>query len=152
MIFFFFKSFFGYFLVLGSVVFWGFEVKKMVVKLMKWMPWPPLLLSKKFEAKITVNCIKGFNFLSEKHVGVQDFDRLRVGIKWKGSTKGISLNLSSFTRKSVKKNFTKEECLKEDEGIVEWNEEFLSVCNFSGYKDGVFHPWEVVFTVFNVSS
>ncbi|XP_049354557.1 uncharacterized protein LOC125819087 isoform X2 [Solanum verrucosum] len=124
----------------------------MVVKLMKWMPWPPLLLSKKFEAKITVNCLKGFSFLSEKHVGVQDFDRLRVGIKWKGSTKGISLNLSSFTRKSVKKNFTKEESLKEDEGIVEWNEEFLSVCNFSGYKDGVFHPWEVVFTVFNGTS
>ncbi|XP_055801516.1 uncharacterized protein LOC129870696 [Solanum dulcamara] len=121
----------------------------MVVKLMKWMPWPPLLSSKKFKAKITVNCLKGFSFLSEEHVGVQNFDRLRVEIKWKGSSKGISLNLSSFTKRSVKKNFTKEESLKEDEGIVEWNEEFLSICNFSGYKDGVFHPWEVVFTVFN---
>ncbi|PHT80761.1 hypothetical protein T459_13776 [Capsicum annuum] len=85
-------------------------------------------------------------------MGVQNFDRLRVEIKWKGSSKGISLNLGSFNRRSVKKNFTKEECLKEDEGIVEWNEEFLSVCKFSGWKDGVFQPWEVVFTVINGTS
>lgn len=122
----------------------------MVVKMMKWRPWSPLS-SKKYEAKITVNCLKGFSFLSEKQVGVQDFDRLRVEIKWKGS-KGISLNLSSLTRRSVKKNFTKEESLKEDEGIVEWNEEFQSVCNFSTYKEGAFHPWEVAFTVFNGTS
>ncbi|KAJ8564927.1 hypothetical protein K7X08_001387 [Anisodus acutangulus] len=122
----------------------------MVVKMMKWRPWPPLLSSKKFEAKISVNYLKGFNFLLNKQVGVQDFDRLRVEIKWKGSSKGSSLNLSSLTRRSVKKNCTKDECLKEDEGIVEWNEEFQCVCNFSGCKDGgVFHPWEVAFTVFN---
>ncbi|PHT84807.1 hypothetical protein T459_13250 [Capsicum annuum] len=113
------------------------------------MSCSPLLSSKKYEAKITVNCLKGFNFLLNEKMGVQDFDRLRVEIKWKGSSKGISLNLGSFNRRSVKKNFTKEECLKEDEGIVEWNEEFLSVCNFSGWKDGVFQPWEVVFTVIN---
>ncbi|KAM3338782.1 hypothetical protein P3S68_030868 [Capsicum galapagoense] len=121
----------------------------MVVKMMKWMSCSPLLSSKKYEAKITVNCLKSFNFLLNEKMGVQDFDRLRVEIKWKGSSKGISLNLGSFNRRSVKKNFTKEVCLKEDEGIVEWNEEFLSVCNFSGWKDGVFQPWEVVFTVIN---
>ncbi|KAM3280790.1 hypothetical protein P3S67_027810 [Capsicum chacoense] len=122
----------------------------MVVKMMKWMSCSPLLSSKKYEAKITVNCLKGFNFLLNEKMGVQDFDRLRVEIKWKGSSKGISLNLGSFNRRSVKKNFTKEECLKEDEGIVEWNEEFLSVCKFSDWKDGVFQPWEVVFTVINL--
>ncbi|KAF3621790.1 putative protein pelota-like [Capsicum annuum] len=90
------------------------------------MSCSPLLSSKKYEANITVNCLKGFNFLLNEKMGVQDFDRLRVEIKWKGSSKGISLNLGSFNRRSVKKNFTKEECLKEDEGIVEWNEEFLS--------------------------
>ncbi|CAN4090180.1 unnamed protein product [Withania somnifera] len=121
--------------------------------MMKWMSWPPLLSYKKFEAKITVNCLKGFNFLLNKHMGIQYFDRLRVEIKWKGSSKGgMSLNLSSLTRRSVKKNFTKQEFLKEDEGIVEWNEEFECVCNFSGCKDGAFHPWEVVFTVFNGTS
>ncbi|KAM3338537.1 hypothetical protein P3S68_030623 [Capsicum galapagoense] len=95
----------------------------MVVKVMKWMSCSPLLSSKKYEAKITVNCLKGFKFLLNEKMGVQDFDRLRVKIKWKGSSK--------------------------DEGIVEWNEEFLSVCNFLGWKDGVFQPWEVVFTVIN---
>ncbi|KAM3234709.1 hypothetical protein P3L10_014745 [Capsicum annuum] len=85
----------------------------MVVKMMKWMSCSPLLSSKKYEAKITVNCLK---------------------------------------ERSVKKNFTKEECLKKDKGIVEWNEEFLSVCKFSGWKDGVFQPWEVVFTVINGTS
>ncbi|KAM3338419.1 hypothetical protein P3S68_030505 [Capsicum galapagoense] len=124
----------------------------MVVKMMKWMSCSQLLSSKKYESKITVNCLKGFNFLLNEKMGVQDFDRLRVEIKWKGSSKGISLNLGSFNRRSVKKNFTKEECLKEDKGIVEWNEEFLSVCKFSGWKDGVFQPWEVVFTVINGTS
>ncbi|KAF3621791.1 putative cytosolic 5'-nucleotidase 3-like [Capsicum annuum] len=116
------------------------------------MSCSPLLSSKKYEDKIIVNCLKGFNFLLNEKMGVQDFDRLRVEIKWKGSSKGISLNLGSFNRRSVKKNFTKEECLKEDEGIVEWNDEFLSVCNFSGWKYGVFQPWEVVFTVINGTS
>ncbi|KAM3250024.1 hypothetical protein P3L10_011794 [Capsicum annuum] len=124
----------------------------MVVKMMKCMSWPPLLSSKKYEAKITANCLKGFNILLNEKMGVQDFDRLRVEIKWKGSSKGISLNLGSFNRRSVKKSFTKEECLKEDEGIVEWNEKFLSLCNFSGWKDGVFQPWEVVFTMINGTS
>ncbi|XP_060182698.1 uncharacterized protein LOC132612620 isoform X1 [Lycium barbarum] len=124
----------------------------MVVKMMKWRPWPPISLSKKFEAKISVNCLKGLNFLLNKQVGFQDFDKLRVEIKWKGSSKGNSLNLSSFTRRNVKKNYTKEECLNGDDGVVEWNEEFQSVCNFTGCKDAVFHPWEVAFTVFNCTN
>lgn len=114
----------------------------MVVKMMKWRPWPELS-SKKFEAKITVNCVKGLNFC-------QDFKRLVVEIKWKGS-KGNPLTLSSLKRKSVKKNFTKEESLKDD-GVVYWNEEFQSVCNFTVSKEIAFHPWEVSFTLFNVRS
>ncbi|CAN4126365.1 unnamed protein product [Withania somnifera] len=114
----------------------------MVVKMMKWRPWPELT-SKKFEAKIAVDCLKGLNFS-------QDFQRLVVEIKWKGP-KGNSLTLSSLKRKSVKKNFTKEECLKDD-GVVYWNEEFKSLCNFSVSKEIAFHPWEVSFRVFNVKN
>lgn len=116
------------------------EFKGMVVKMMKWRPWPEIA-SKKFEAKITVNCVKGLNFS-------QDFQRLVVEIKWKGS-KGNSLTLSSLKRKNVKKSFTKEESLKDD-GVVYWNEEFQSLCNFNVSKEIAFHPWEVSFTVFNV--
>jgi hypothetical protein len=73
-----------------------------------------------------------------------EFGRLCVEVKWKGS-KGNGL---SSLRRIVRRNFTKEESLKKD-GIVEWNEEFLSICNFLAYKDGVFHPWEVSFTLFD---
>lgn len=113
---------------------------------MKWRPWPPLS-SKKFEAKITINQLKGFKFSPDKSMVVQDFSRLAVEIKWKGS-KGNAL---SSLRRIVKRNITKEESLRED-GVVEWNEEFHSLCNFSVYKAGVFCPWEVVFTVFNGSN
>nr|XP_016507726.1 PREDICTED: uncharacterized protein LOC107825385 [Nicotiana tabacum] len=117
----------------------------MGVKMMKWRPWPPLS-TKKFEAKITVNCLKGLNFSP-------DFQRLAVEIKWKGSKGNNSLSLSSLKRKSVKKNFTKEESLKDDDvGVVRWNEEFQSLCNFSLSKESEFHPWEVSFTVFNVTN
>lgn len=114
----------------------------MVVKMMKWRPWPPLT-TKKFEVKIIVNQLKGLNSVFEDYDG-----RLVVEVKWKGS-KGNGLSLSSF-RKSIKRNFTKEESLREG-GIVEWNEEFQSICSFVGYKEGSFHPWEMNFTVFNVS-
>lgn len=110
---------------------------------MKWRPWPPLT-TKKFEVKIIVNQLKGLNSVFEDYDG-----RLVVEVKWKGS-KGNGLSLSSF-RKSIKRNFTKEESLREG-GIVEWNEEFQSICSFVGYKEGSFHPWEMNFTVFNVSN
>ncbi|KAI3458759.1 hypothetical protein Pfo_015422 [Paulownia fortunei] len=112
----------------------------MVVKMMKWRPWPPLLPSKKFEAKITVHQLRGL-LLSPQ---LQDSSRFSVEIKWKGS-KGIGLG---SLRRSVRRNFTKEEFLRED-GVVQWDEEFRCVCSFSAYKEGLFHPWKVSFTVFN---
>lgn len=110
--------------------------------MMKWRPWPPLQ-SKKFEAKITVHQLSGLLISPHLH----DSSRFSVEIKWKGS-KGISLG---SLRKSVRRNFTKEEFLRED-GVVQWDEEFRCVCSFSAYKEGLFHPWEVSFTVFDVSS
>lgn len=124
------------------------------MKMMKWRPWPPLSY-KKFDVKILVQKVKGLNFLlsesgDEKNSRVlQDYGRTALEVKWKGS-KGNGLSLSSF-KKSIKGNFTKEESLRQD-GVVEWNEEFQSVCNFAAHKEGSFHPWKVIFTVFNVSS
>ncbi|KAA8534603.1 hypothetical protein F0562_032138 [Nyssa sinensis] len=119
----------------------------MVVKMMKWRPWPPLS-SKKSETKIVIRRLEGLCISSqdvaEKLPDFGDFLRFSVEIKWKGS-KGNAL---SSLRRIIKRNFTKEESLKDD-GVVEWNEEFRSVCSFSAYKEGVFHPWEVTFTVFN---
>lgn len=113
---------------------------------MKWPLWPPLS-SRKFEAKVIIHKLQGLN-LAQLVIDNNDFNkkRLVVEIKWKGQ-KSIALGP---LRRSVKRNFTEEGGFCGD-GVYEWNEEFKSVCNFSGYKEGMFYPWEVVFTVFNVS-
>ncbi|KAH7536884.1 hypothetical protein FEM48_Zijuj03G0033400 [Ziziphus jujuba var. spinosa] len=112
----------------------------MVVKMIRWPPWPPLL-SKKFEVRILVKRLKGLDiggeFEGERKVGVE--------LKWKGQ-KGMGLG---SLRRSVKRNFTKESDVSDD-GVVEWDEEFQSLCNFSGPKEGLFYPWDLTFTVFTV--
>lgn len=114
----------------------------------KWRPWPPLS-SKKFEARVVVHSIKGLIISKEGALGLQSLENLMVDIKWKGPGK---INpLSSLRNRSVRRNFTKGEPLRVVDGVVEWHEEFHSVCNFSGYKGADFLPWEVAFTVFNVS-
>ncbi|KAG5239506.1 Origin recognition complex [Salix suchowensis] len=82
----------------------------MVVKMMRWPPWPPLS-SRKFDAKVIIHKLQGLNWVQD---GEQDNDE------------------SGFC----------------GDGVFEWNEEFNSVCNLSGNKDGVFLPWEIVFAVF----
>lgn len=73
-------------------------------------------------------------------------EKFTVEIRWKGP----KLALSSLRRSAVKRNFTKE-VESQNGDVVEWDEEFQSVCTLSAYKDNVFHPWEISFTVFNVS-
>ncbi|XP_059646568.1 uncharacterized protein LOC132293210 [Cornus florida] len=121
----------------------------MVVKMIKWRPWPPLL-SKKFEVRLVVRRLEGCNHVreeSEKEREDAEKERevagLAVEIRWKGP----KIALSSF-RRTVKRNFTKEEGVGPN-GVVEWDEEFQSACCLSGYKDNVFHPWEIAFTVLN---
>ncbi|KAK3035277.1 hypothetical protein RJ639_034800 [Escallonia herrerae] len=110
----------------------------MVVKMMRWRPWPPLS-SKKFVTRIMIHRLEGL-FSSNCE---EDFAGLAVEIRWKGS----KANALTSLRRSLRRNLTREEGLKDD-GVVEWNEEFQGVCNFSAYKEGLFHPWEVLFTVF----
>ncbi|CAA0822583.1 Unknown protein [Striga hermonthica] len=118
----------------------------MVVKIMRWRPWPPLI-SRKYEVKLAVKRVECGDWVPE---GVEkDGGSLAVEIRWKGP----KISLGSF-RRTVKRNCTREEAVKSVEdgqngGVlaVEWDEEFLSVCGLSGYKDNVFHPWEINFTV-----
>ncbi|XP_051131835.1 uncharacterized protein LOC127251927 isoform X2 [Andrographis paniculata] len=120
----------------------------MVVKMMRW-PWPPPI-SKKYEVKITVQRLEGFDWVNED--AEKDHGGLAVEIRWKGPPR---ISLGSF-RRTVRRNFTREEVVKrvEDDGrndgvLVEWDEEFRSVCTLSAYKDDAFHPWEISFTVFH---
>ncbi|KAJ1435780.1 hypothetical protein SESBI_04730 [Sesbania bispinosa] len=114
----------------------------MVVKMMRWPPWPPLS-SKKFEAVVIVQRLQGSSLLQPE----EEVRSLVVEIKWKGQ-KGVAL---SSLRRSMKRNFTTEVAVR-DAGLVEWNQEFRNVCTFTGYKENMFYPWEVMFTLSNVSN
>lgn len=113
----------------------------MVVKMMKWRPWPPLV-SRKYEVRLVVKKLEGLDGVADKGV-----DKLTVEIKWKGP----KMALSPLRRTAVKRNYTKEAYGVDQNGVVQWDEEFHNVCTFSAYKENVFHPWEIVFSAFNVS-
>ncbi|KAG5063763.1 hypothetical protein AAZX31_02G180700 [Glycine max] len=113
----------------------------MVVKMMRWRPWPPLV-SKKYEVKLVV-----------KTLTLQGCDLVRTSaekgfvlqIKWKGP----KLTLSSLRRNAVARNFTKEVHPEQNDDVVLWDEEFHALCTLNAYKDNAFHPWEIAFSLFN---
>ncbi|XP_010552885.1 PREDICTED: uncharacterized protein LOC104823154 [Tarenaya hassleriana] len=125
----------------------------MVVKMriMRWPPWPPLSAAK-FEVIVAVHRMDGLDTArfdgDEEGCGDRSHRRPRKGpvveIKWKGQ-KTVAL------KRSVARNFTGEGGCGGD-GVVEWNEEFTRLCEFSVYKEGLFLPWEVILTVFNGTS
>ncbi|KAH0971800.1 hypothetical protein GBA52_023956 [Prunus armeniaca] len=122
----------------------------MVVKMMRWRPWPPLT-TKKYEVRLVVRRLEGWDLVREAAGGADPLekeDKWTAEIMWKGSKVKVGA-LSSLRRAIVKRNFTREVEASSENGVIQWDEEFHSVCSFSAYKDNVFHPWEIVFTVFN---
>ncbi|KAF5750599.1 hypothetical protein HS088_TW03G00938 [Tripterygium wilfordii] len=111
----------------------------MVVKMMRWRPWPPLL-SRKYEVRLVVRRLEGWDLARE---GTGE-SRLTVEIRWKGP----KLALGSL-RRTIKRNFTKEADVMSENGVVEWDEEFQNLCTLTSYRDDVFHPWEISFSLFN---
>ncbi|KAG2317995.1 hypothetical protein Bca4012_069035 [Brassica carinata] len=111
----------------------------MVVKMMKWRPWPPLV-TRKYEVKLSVRRLEGWDLAREE----PEKERLRVEIRWKGP----KATLGSLRRSSVKRDFTKEAMAESD--VVSWEEEeFQSLCSLTSYKeDTLFYPWEIAFSVF----
>ncbi|XP_010491010.1 PREDICTED: uncharacterized protein LOC104768679 isoform X2 [Camelina sativa] len=118
----------------------------MVVKMkqiMRWPPWPPLF-AVKFDVIVVVHKMEGLLDSSDgdaDDTGGTTRKRPVVEIKWKGP-KSVTL------KRSLVRNLTEEGGFRGD-GVVEWNEEFKRVCEFSVYKEGSFLPWLVSFTVFN---
>lgn len=108
---------------------------------MRWRPWPPPI-SRKYEVRLNVKRLEGGDLV---HEGTEkDNGGVAVEIRWKGPK-------ISF-RWTVKRNCTREEIVKRVDGpsgafLVEWEEEFKSVCTLSGPKENVFHPWEISFNV-----
>ncbi|KAJ0044429.1 hypothetical protein Pint_05764 [Pistacia integerrima] len=112
----------------------------MVVKMMRWSPWP--LVSRKFEVILVVCKLEGLNLVQFDEE--KEKKRLVIEIKWKGQ----KIIPFGSLRKTVKRNFTEEGGVGGD-GVVEWNEEFKSLISLSGSTDGFFLPLEVDFAVFN---
>lgn len=110
--------------------------------MMKWRPWPPLV-SRKYEVRLVVKRLEGLDPPKDG----KGVDKLTVEVKWKGP----KMALSPLRRTAVKRNYTKEADGLDQNGVTLWDEEFLSVCTLSAYKENVFHPWEIVFSAFNVS-
>lgn len=94
-------------------------------------------MAKKFEVRLTVRRIEG---LEER------IRALVAEVRWKGP----KLALGALRRPTVKRNCTREE--EVTGSVVEWNEEFESVCSLTFHKENAFHPWEIEIRVFNVSS
>ncbi|EEF38291.1 uncharacterized protein LOC8259776 [Ricinus communis] len=125
----------------------------MVVKMMRWRPWP-ILGPRKYEVRLVVRRMEGWDLAKESisSDGEEKKEKLTVEIRWKGPKFALS---SLRRRTTVKRNFTKQVEVSvggEDDnpnGVVEWDEEFQSLCTLSPQKENVFHPWEIAFTVFN---
>lgn len=119
----------------------------MVVKMMRWRPWPPIASRKLYEVRLVVLRLDGLGPAPEEEESAvwPAPARLTAEVRWKGPKVG----LGAF-RRTVKRNLTKEERLGVG-GVVEWREEFQSVCALSLYRENGFHPWEIDFTVFGVT-
>lgn len=119
-------------------------------QIMRWPPWPPLF-AVKFDVIVVVHKMDGLldsdcdgdDSTDQSQRGGTTRKRPVVEIKWKGP-KSVTL------KRSVVRNFTEEGGFRGD-GVVEWNEEFKRVCEFSVYKEGSFLPWIVSLTVLSVS-
>ncbi|CAL9175255.1 uncharacterized protein LOC135612065 [Musa acuminata AAA Group] len=111
----------------------------MVSRMMRWRPWPPLL-SKKFRVRVVVRRVEGVSGGDE---AAGTGRKVAVEVRWKGP----KLALSSL-RRTARRNRTREEEVG-DGGLVEWNEEFETVCTLTPHKESSFQPWEITFIVLN---
>ncbi|CAM8959569.1 unnamed protein product [Rhodiola kirilowii] len=117
----------------------------MVVKMMRWRPWPPMV-TRKYDVKVCVRRLEGADRACGE-VGVEsECVKLAVEIRWKRHRVGFS-----SLRRCVNRNLTKEVGLGKND-VVCWDEEFQSVCSLSGYKDNLFHPWVICFNLLNASN
>ncbi|CAO2820217.1 unnamed protein product [Amaranthus hypochondriacus] len=134
----------------------------MVVKMMKWRPWPLPMLTKKYEVKVVVGKLEGWcSSFDQMRVGLGDnhqvedheLKKLMVEIRWKGPPNNNKVPL--MRRRSVKRDLTKEYKREDNQNgdVFEWNDEFHNVCCFSSCKDNCnsFLPWEIDFSLLDGS-
>ncbi|KAI4364162.1 hypothetical protein MLD38_020291 [Melastoma candidum] len=148
----------------------------MVVKMMRWRPWPPPPpVTAHFEVRLVVRALEGYcDPTPQEDVTSGRDDRLAVEITWNGGAGGRRRRGLMGRRRggeAVKRNYTREE--GECDGRVSWEEEFESACRLASYgennngdrarvgrgggggggpgsggRGSGFLPWIVSFTVF----
>ncbi|RRT83955.1 hypothetical protein B296_00016392 [Ensete ventricosum] len=113
----------------------------MVARVMRWRPWTPLR-SEKYEVRVVVRRIEGVPV-----AGAATGVRAAAEVRWKGPKTA----LSSLRRGRVRRDWTREEEVRQG-GVVEWDEEFLTAATLTSPKEkGAFLPWEIAFSVFTCS-
>lgn len=124
---------------------------------MKWRPWPPPMLTKKYDVKVVVKKVKGWcdqvrEGVEEDHCDEDHQIKLTVEIRWKGPPNEKKVALMR-RKSSIKSDITKEVEGNQNGAVFQWDEEFHSVCTFSSNKDNCnsFLPWEIGFSLLHVS-
>ncbi|KAI5355112.1 hypothetical protein L3X38_008007 [Prunus dulcis] len=114
---------------------------------MKWSPWTRGG-TKRFHVKVNQIKLEGFDY-NGKVVGDE---KQRVGVvvevKWKGSQAPFYGRRSSRHQK----NYTSHRFLSRGHEVVEWDDEFQSLCSFGWKQGGAFSPWDLTFTLLHGES
>ncbi|XAR70974.1 hypothetical protein NMG60_11028033 [Bertholletia excelsa] len=116
----------------------------MVVKMMKWSPWPPPAPAKRFEVKVNKMEVEGFVD------GDEDGDTIEkvmvIEVRWKGGQKaGLVPLIQRPPSRKRPKHISKEAIVKKGEP-VKWDDEFDHICSFPVVsKDGGFGLWDASF-------
>ncbi|OUZ99884.1 EEIG1/EHBP1 N-terminal domain [Macleaya cordata] len=123
----------------------------MVVRMMKWSPWPPVSNSKKFQVKVKPLKLQGCNFNGGFEENEDQKEVVVVEMKWKGPKVA---GLASALRRSANsgKNISAERIILHGFDI-EFDDEFETVCNFSVFpKDNSLIPFDVSFNLLHGQS
>lgn len=112
---------------------------------MKWSPWPGGS-TRRFHVKVNQLKLHGFSCENEREKA------LLIEVKWKGPKKnggpsGV-LMAPFYGRSRCQKNYTGRGFFGKGE-IVEWDDEFQSLCNFGSKQSAA--PWDLTFTFVHVS-
>ncbi|XP_058074425.1 uncharacterized protein LOC131223133 isoform X2 [Magnolia sinica] len=117
----------------------------MVVKMMKWSPWPPATV-KRFEVKVKLLKLEGLEGAVDEK-GKKKKKVVVVEMRWKGPKVGlVSL------RRRERRNVSKEGRFAAETDVVEFGDEFENVCGFSAtQKENSFNAWDVSFSILYIS-
>ncbi|XP_077220559.1 uncharacterized protein LOC143854455 [Tasmannia lanceolata] len=114
----------------------------MVVKMMRWSPWPPqATTTKRFQVKAKILRIEGFEGDEGKV--------LMADMIWKGHKSGGLVSLRKREKQERRNVSIGRLVLGEDGGrFVEFGDEFENVCGFSVlHKDHSFNAWDVSISI-----